>query len=210
MTECLTVRPAAFAEGFGPPGRSVKTRSPESFDTIRREPVVKESPRRDAKRYYDDATEEVTVLTRTLAAVLGFVIGAGGSFTITAQPSRRYINPRSAANGAQPPFSGAVLAGDTLYVSGTLGLEANRVPETAEAEATNVLNNVQNVLKAAGMTMDDLVSVQVFCADVAHYDAFNKVYRSYFKQEYPARAFLGSGKLLNGARFEVLGIAVKR
>ena len=47
-------------------------------------------------------------------------------------------------------------------------------------------------------------------ADVAHYDAFNKVYRGFFKQEYPARAFLGSGKLLFGARFEVQGIAVKR
>jgi 2-iminobutanoate/2-iminopropanoate deaminase len=73
-----------------------------------------------------------------------------------------------------------------------------------------VLNNVQNVLKQAGMTMDDLVSVQIFCSDVAHYDAFNKVYRTYFKQEFPARAFIGSGKLLFGARFEIQAIAVKR
>ena len=43
------------------------------------------------------------------------------------------------------------------------------------------------------MTMDDLVSVQIFCPDVANYDAFNSVYRTYFKKEYPARAFLGSG-----------------
>ncbi len=43
------------------------------------------------------------------------------------------------------------------------------------------------------MTMDDLVSVQIFCPDVANYDAFNKVYRTFFKQEFPARAFLGSG-----------------
>jgi 2-iminobutanoate/2-iminopropanoate deaminase len=57
--------------------------------------------------------------------------------------------------------------------------------------------------------MDDLVSVQVFCSDVANYDAFNAVYRTYFHGEYPARAFLGSGKLLFGARYEVMGIAVK-
>jgi len=54
------------------------------------------------------------------------------------------------------------------------------------------------------------VSVQVFCSDVSHYDAFNRVYRTYFKKEFPARAFLGSGTLLFGARFEVQGIAVRR
>jgi len=150
------------------------------------------------------------VPTRTLAAALGFVIGAGWIYTTTAQPVRRYFTPRTAAGAAQPPFSGAVLAGDTLYVSGQLGLENGKVPEAPEAEATNVLNNVQNLLKAAGMTMDDLVSVQVYCSDVAHFDAFNKVYRTYFKQEFPARAFLGSGRLLNGARFEVMGTAVRR
>ena len=153
---------------------------------------------------------EESVPTRTLAAVLGFVIGAGWCYTITAQPARRYINARTAADAAQPPFSGAVLAGDTLYLSGTLGLDSGKVPESAEAEATNVLNNIQNLLKASGMTMDDLVTVQIFCSDVVHYDAFNKVYRTYFKREFPARAFLGSGRLLNGARFEVLGTAVKR
>ena len=53
-------------------------------------------------------------------------------------------------------------------------------------------------------------SVQIFCPDVANYDAFNKVYRTYFTQEYPARAFIGSGPLLQGAKFEIQGIAVKR
>jgi enamine deaminase RidA (YjgF/YER057c/UK114 family) len=104
-----------------------------------------------------------------------------------------------------------VLVGNTLYLSGTIGLDANRqVPATAEAEARLVLDNVKGTLEAAGMSMDDLVSVQVFCSDVAHYDAFNAVYRTYFRREFPARAFLGSGTLLFGARFEVMGIAVKR
>jgi 2-iminobutanoate/2-iminopropanoate deaminase len=148
------------------------------------------------------------VLSRLFSAVLGFVVGAGWFMTTTAQPVRRYINPRSAADAAaakQPPFSGAVLAGDTLYLAGVLG-----TGETAEAAATTGLNSIQNALKAAGMTMDDLVSVQIFTTDVANYDGFNKVYRTYFKQEYPARAFLGSGALLNNAKFEIQGIAVKR
>ena len=144
----------------------------------------------------------------SLAALI--VIGAGWVAVTDAQPARRYINAQL-ASGAGSPFSGAVLVGDTLYISGTLGLGPNRqVPETVEAEARNVLNGVRDFLKGAGMTMDDLVSVQVYCSDVAHYDAFNAVYRTYFTREFPARAFLGSGTLLFGARFEVMGIAVRR
>ena len=69
---------------------------------------------------------------------------------------------------------------------------------------------VKRTVEAAGMNMDDLVSVQVYCSDVSFYDAFNGVYRTYFHGSYPARAFLGSGKLLFGARYEVLGTAVKK
>jgi 2-iminobutanoate/2-iminopropanoate deaminase len=148
--------------------------------------------------------------TSRLVVVFAAVIAAGWLTGASAQTGRKYIQPRAAAaTGA--PFSGAVLVGNTLYLSGALGLEANQQPPaSADAEATNVLNNIQKTLAEAGMTMDDLVFVQVYCPDVSHYDAFNKIYRGYFKQEYPARAFLGSGKLLFGARFEVQGIAVKR
>jgi enamine deaminase RidA (YjgF/YER057c/UK114 family) len=148
------------------------------------------------------------VTRSALTLALGFVIGAGWFYTTTAQPARRYVNGRSAANPAaatQPPFSGAVGVGDTLYLSGMLG-----TGDTAEAAATSALTSIQNTLKSAGMTMDDLVSIQVFTPDVANYDGFNRVYRTFFTQDYPARAFLGSGPLLNNARFEVMGIAVKR
>ncbi len=121
----------------------------------------------------------------------------------------RHVNPRSPADGDQvAPFSGAVWVGSTLYLSGMLGLEGGQVPETAEAEATNVLNNIRGTLEDAGLTMDDLVVVQVYASDVGDYGAFNDVYRTYFTSEFPARAFLGSGPLLFGARFEVMGIAV--
>ena len=121
-----------------------------------------------------------------------------------------YVNPRSPADGEVLPFSGAVWVGHTLYLSGYLGLEGGQPPETAEQEATNVLDNVKGVLETAGLTMDDLVVVQVYASDVGDYAAFNGVYRTYFTTEFPARAFLGSGTLLFGARFEVMGIAVRR
>ncbi|HET7695460.1 MAG TPA: RidA family protein [Vicinamibacterales bacterium] len=124
---------------------------------------------------------------------------------------RRYIDPRTKADASLAPFSGGVFVGSTLYLAGELGTDANnRVPDAPAAEAKAVLDKVQARLRSAGMTMDDLVSVQIFCSDVKHYAAFNEVYRTYFTREYPARAFIGSGGLLFGARFEVQGIAVKR
>src|SRR5262245_24082509 len=80
-----------------------------------------------------------------------------------AADSRRYIQPRTQADAALPPFSGGVWAGNTLYLAGQIGTDAqNRVPDTAEAEAKAVLDKVQDLLKAGGLTMDDLVSVTVF------------------------------------------------
>ena len=112
---------------------------------------------------------------------------------------------------ANLPFSDAVWHGDTLYLSGHIGLDpkTGKPGATAEEEARLVLDGVKRTLEAAGLTMDDLVSVQIFCSDVSLFEQFNVVYRTYFKKEFPARAFLGSGPLLFGARFEVQGIAAR-
>lgn len=148
-------------------------------------------------------------LSSFLVASLLVFICAGCS---SSPPARRYFEPRS--NTDRPPsyaFSGAVLAGDTLYLSGQLGLQPdNTVPADPSEEARRVLNRIRELLAQAGLTMDDLVQVQVLCTDLSLYGTFNSVYRTYFKEEFPARAFLGTDKLLFGARFEVLGIAVKR
>ena len=94
-----------------------------------------------------------------------------------------------------------------MLVGGVLGGPASATPEDA---ARNAMSSIRATVEAAGMTMDDLVQVQIFAADLADYAAFNAVYRTYFTREFPARAFLGAGSLLNNARFEVLGIAVRR
>ena len=72
------------------------------------------------------------------------------------------------------------------------------------------MEQIKGTVQKAGMSMDDIVSMQVFCTDLTLYDAFNSVYRTYFKANFPARAFIGGSKLLFGARFEVLGLAVKK
>ena len=130
--------------------------------------------------------------------------------TAAAQEARTYVEPRTPADPGTP-YSGAVRVGNTLYLAGRIGLTADqKVPATAEEEARLVMDQVKATLTKAGMTMDDLVSVQIYCSDLTQYDAFNRVYRTYFTREFPARAFIGSGPLLFGARFEVVSVAVKR
>jgi 2-iminobutanoate/2-iminopropanoate deaminase len=144
------------------------------------------------------------------ALVAASALTLGGANALLAQ-DREYIAPRAPADGDVLPFSGAVRVGETLYLSGTIGLTGSQeIPETATEEARLVMTNVKNTLEAAGMTMDDLVSVQVFSSDVSDYDAFNAVYRTFFEQEFPARAFIGAGTLLFDARFEVQAVAVRR
>ena len=123
--------------------------------------------------------------------------------------NRQYINLPNRRGSF--PFSDGVLAGDTLYLAGRLGLDpkTGRPPEDLEQEIRNILEGMKAVLAAAEMNLDHLVFVQVFCTDLSLFERFNAVYRAYFGRAFPARAFLGSGPLLFGAHFEVLGIAVR-
>jgi 2-iminobutanoate/2-iminopropanoate deaminase len=146
--------------------------------------------------------------TRMITSVV--VLCLALSAPAMAGDGRSYVRPSSPA-GEGPPFSGAVLIGDTLYLSGAIGLdEHQKVPPTAKAEATLLLDGIKATLEAAGYTMDDLVTVTVYCSDVKHYADFNEIYRTYFTKEFPARAFVGAGALLFDARFELQAIAVKR
>jgi 2-iminobutanoate/2-iminopropanoate deaminase len=130
--------------------------------------------------------------------------------------------PRTSANASRHivlpnrkdtlPFSDAVLVGDTLYLAGRIGIdpETGKPPAELEKEIRFLLDGMKATLATANMTMDDLVSVQVFCPDLSLYEKFNEIYRTYFTKDFPARAFIGSGPLLRGGRFETQGIAVKR
>jgi enamine deaminase RidA (YjgF/YER057c/UK114 family) len=123
--------------------------------------------------------------------------------------NRRYINLPNRPAGL--PFSDAVLVGDTLYISGRIGLDpaTGEAPNSIDAELELLFDGFQAVLREAGMTMENLVSVQVYSPDVSLWQHFNEAYVKFFSQDFPARAFLGSGVLLKRGRFEMLGVAVK-
>jgi 2-iminobutanoate/2-iminopropanoate deaminase len=129
----------------------------------------------------------------------------------TASDRKYIVNPRPGDTKALP-FSDAVLVGNTLYIAGHIGLDpkTSQAPADAELEAHLVMDGIKKTVENAGFTMDDMVSVQVFCTDLKLYDTFNNVYKTYFHGDFPARAFIGTDKILRNGHYEVLGIAVKR
>jgi 2-iminobutanoate/2-iminopropanoate deaminase len=141
-----------------------------------------------------------------------FLAGLGlgsGTFAAKAGPARKHINLPGRAITA--PFSDGVLVGDTLYLAGRIGLDpSGKPPADPAAEARLALDGIKTVLAEAGMTMDDVVTVQVFCTDLSLFETWNGVYRGYFGQDLPARAFIGAGSLLRGGRFEIQAIAIRR
>jgi 2-iminobutanoate/2-iminopropanoate deaminase len=106
------------------------------------------------------------------------------------------------------PFSDAVRAGNTYYLAGRIGLdESGRPPADVRDEARLVMDGLRGVLRACGLEMKHLVQVTIYTPDVSLFSAFNEIYVTYFDGPLPARAFLGSGPLLFGARFELTAIA---
>jgi reactive intermediate/imine deaminase len=148
-------------------------------------------------------------MKQTLSAVAAVLLLATCSLAADSERKHVVIDPSPARNAF--PFSDAVVVGDTLYLAGTVGFDKDgKLPSSIEDEARLAMDNVKRVLESQGMTMDDLVSVQVFGTDFSLYQKFNDVYRTYFHGQFPARAFIGAASLIRGAHFELTGIAVKR
>jgi 2-iminobutanoate/2-iminopropanoate deaminase len=153
----------------------------------------------------------LSVLTAIAAAVAAIQTGNAvtPAPTATAAARRHIVLPNRTDT---LPFSDGVLVGDTLYLAGRIGVDpqTGKPPEDIEKEIRLLLDGIKATLKEAGMTMDDLVTVQVFCPDLSLYEKFNEIYRTYFIKDFPARAFIGSGPLLRGGHFEMQGIAIRR
>ncbi len=141
--------------------------------------------------------------TRLLAAMITLT----PAVALASEPGVTHFPSPPRQGMASPPFSTAVRAGDTLYLAGTTDGGAAMGGTTADA-AKRVMDNIKRAVETGGLTMDHLVWVQVFSSNLADYQVFNDVYRTYFKDPLPARAYLGADHLLGEARFEVMGVAV--
>ena len=113
-----------------------------------------------------------------------FLISLCAGLTLGAE--KKIILPKGAAPNAG--WSYGVLVDGTLYVSGMGGEDAaGKIPATFEAEVKQSLDNINAVLKEAGMTPGDVVSIQVYINEFALFDRFNTTYKAYFKDPKPAR-----------------------
>jgi 2-iminobutanoate/2-iminopropanoate deaminase len=122
--------------------------------------------------------------------------------------AKRAINPPGTAEGL--PFSNGILVGNTLYVAGQEGLDSGKLrPGGIGPETQAALENIKKIVESAGLQMEDVVSVNVYLADLADFGEMNKVYKNFFPAPRPARATVQVAGLVNHARIEITAIAVK-
>lgn len=116
-----------------------------------------------------------------------------------------------AAPAAIGPYSQAVRAGNTLYLSGQLGIDPS-TGKLAEGgvvqQAEQAFKNITAILDAAGFNRADIVQVQVFLTNIGDFAAVNEVYKHYFSPPYPARAAVAVAALPAGAAVEILVTAI--
>jgi len=109
-------------------------------------------------------------------------------------------------------YSQAIRAGDTVYLSGQIGLDPRtmQVVEGFEAQAHRVFANLRAVAAAAGASLDDAVKLTVFLTDLSNFAKLNEIMGQYFGQPFPARSAVGVSQLPRGALVEVEAILVPR
>ena len=114
------------------------------------------------------------------------------------------------APAALGPYSQAIRAGDTVYLSGQLGLDpkTGNLVEGIEAQAHQVFRNLRAVAIAAGGSLDDMVKLSVLMQNLGDFAKVNEIMSGYFTQPYPARATYQVAALPKAALIEIEGILV--
>ena len=109
-----------------------------------------------------------------------------------------------------PTFSHATIAGDTIYVSGSLGTlpdSMDLAPGGTGPETTQTIRNIESILRACGAELDDVVKVNIYLTDMSRFSEMNAAYLEYFGDSPPARITVGVSELALGASIEIDCIA---
>jgi len=161
-----------------------------------------------------DRARVAAALAGFTGLILGIVVtvaSQGGVPALQSGDARRVIRPEKAPNTGLP-FSPGILVGSTLYLAGHLGRDpvtTALVPGGIEAETRQVLANLREVLRTAGMDFKDVASVTAYITSFDDFAKFNAVYSEFFPNDPPARATVQVAALNAGARVELQMIAVK-
>ena len=130
---------------------------------------------------------------------------------MTSMDSHKVIKTEFAP-AAVGPYSQAVCAGNMVFVSGQLGMDPKTgllVDGGIEFQTQQALENVKSILSAAALTLENVVQVQVFLADIKDFAAMNEIYARYFTLPYPSRAAFQVAALPIGGLVEIMAMAVK-
>ncbi len=105
-------------------------------------------------------------------------------------------------------YSQAVRVDDTVYLAGQIGIDPTtmQLAESTEGQIHRVFQNLRAVATAAGGSLDDVVKLNVYLTDLAHFAKVNEIMATYFRQPYPARAAMGVASLPRGAMVEADGV----
>jgi 2-iminobutanoate/2-iminopropanoate deaminase len=141
--------------------------------------------------------------------VLGFSLSAD---IANAQDAGKNVIVTPKAPAAIGPYSQAIRAGKTVYLSGQIAIDpkSNQAMTDAsiEDQTRQVLENIQAVLAADGLTMENIVSTSVFLKDISEFSKMNEIYATYFKKAPPARATVEVAHLPRDMKIEISAIAV--
>lgn len=107
------------------------------------------------------------------------------------------------------PYSQGMVTGNTVFLSGQLGIDpaTNQLKEGVEEQAKQSLANIQNVLSTIDLSLKNVVKVTVFLKDLDHFAAVNEIYANHFEEPYPARSCVQVAKLPADALVEIEVIA---
>ena len=115
------------------------------------------------------------------------------------------------APAAIGPYSQGIESGALVFVSGQIPVDpvTGKIAETIEEQTAQSLANIENILAESGLTMADVVKTSVFLADLADFEAMNRVYAGRFQEPYPARSCVQVAAIPKGCRVEIECIAAK-
>jgi reactive intermediate/imine deaminase len=122
--------------------------------------------------------------------------------------SNKFVIQTPDAPAAIGTYSQAVRVDNTVYLSGQIGLDPNTMMmvEGIEAQVHRVFQNLRAVADAAGSSLNDVVKLNIYLTDLAHFAKVNEIMATYFHQPYPARAAVGVASLPRGALVEADGV----
>lgn len=107
---------------------------------------------------------------------------------------KQIIHTERAPRPAGPYSQGVITSGRTLYIAGQGPADpvTGQIPEGIEAQITRCLENIKAIVEAAGASMADVIKVNAYLKDMAHFSIYNEIYRRYFPEPYPARTTVQS------------------